>query len=77
VKEEEWVELTDGKRKIIMPRREMVNLAQRISRVLAGAKRIDPPIDVNSRTGRNVKREPLFHATVLRPKGPGIEIDLC
>jgi len=35
VKEEEWVELTDGKRKIIMPRREMVNLAQRISRVFA------------------------------------------
>jgi len=24
---EEWVELTDGKRKIIMPWREMVNLA--------------------------------------------------
>jgi hypothetical protein len=71
VKEEEWVELTDGKRKIIMPRREMVNLAQRISRVFASAKRIDPPIDVNSRTGRNVKREPLFHATVLRPKRSG------
>ena len=57
---EEWVELTDGKRKIIMARREMVNLAQRISRVLGTVKVIDPPLDVNLRTGRNVRTEPLF-----------------
>ena len=56
---EEWVELTDGKRKIIMPRREMVNLARRVSRVFATVKVIDPPLDVNLRTG-NVKAEPLF-----------------
>ncbi len=35
---EEWVELTDGKYKIIMPRREMVNLARRVSRVFAAVK---------------------------------------
>jgi len=46
---EEWVELTDGKRKIIMPRREMVSLARRISRVFATVKVTDPPLDVNLR----------------------------
>jgi len=57
---EEWVELTDGKRKIIMPRREMVNLARRVSRVLGTVKVIDHPLDVSLRTGRNAKTEPLF-----------------
>ncbi len=57
---EEWVELTDGKRKIIMPRREMVNLARRISRVFATVKVIDPPLDVNLRKSRNVGIQPLF-----------------
>jgi len=63
---EEWVELKlDSKRKVIMPKREMVNLAHRVSRVLATAKPVEPPIDIV--TGRNVKVEPLFEATVLRP----------
>jgi len=57
---EEWVELTDGKRKIIMPRREMVNLARRISRVFGTVKIIDPPLDVNLRKRRNAMTEPLF-----------------
>ena len=57
---EEWVELTDGKRKIIMPRREMVNLARRISRIFGTVKVIDPPVDVNLRTGTNVGTGPLF-----------------
>jgi hypothetical protein len=66
---EEWVELKlDSRRKIVMPRRELTNLAQRISRVFAPARPVKPPIDVNPRTGRNVKIEPLFEATVLRPK---------
>src|SRR5882672_10866301 len=63
---EEWVELKlDSKRKVIMPKREMVNLAHRVRRVLATAKPVEPPIDIV--TGRNVKVEPLFEATVLRP----------
>ena len=57
---EEWVELTDGKRKIIMPRREMVNLAGRISRVFGNVKVIDPPLDVNLRPDRHLRTEPLF-----------------
>ena len=57
---EEWVELTDGKRKIIMPRRVMANFARRVSRVFATVKVIDPPVDVNLRTGRNVATGPLF-----------------
>jgi len=57
---EEWVEVTDGNRKIIMPRRELVNLAKRVSRVFATVKVIDPPLDVNLRKDRNVGIEPLF-----------------
>ncbi len=57
---EEWVELTDGKRKIIMPRREMMNLARRISRVFGTVKVIDPPLDVNLRPGKDLRTEPLF-----------------
>jgi len=57
---EEWVELTDGERKIIMLRRVMVNFARRVSRVFATVKVIDPPLDVNLRTGRNVGTGPLF-----------------
>ena len=57
---EEWVELTDGKRKIIMPRHELVDLAKRVSRVFASVKVIDPPLDVNLRPGRDVRTEPLF-----------------
>jgi len=64
---EEWVELTDGKRKIIMPRREMVNLARRVSRVFATVKVIDPPLDV-SLTGRNARTEPLFGHHFLETK---------
>jgi len=70
---EEWVELTDGKRKIIMPRRKLTNLARRISRVFATVKVIDPPLDVNRRASRNVRTEPLFRhhcfdTTVSRSK---------
>jgi hypothetical protein len=67
---EEWVELTDGKRKIIMPRREMVNLWRRVSRVFATVKVIDPPLDVNLRTGKNVRSEPLFrhHCFAIKTK---------
>ena len=64
---EEWVELTDGKRKIIMPRRVMVNLARRVSRVFGTVKVIDPPLDVNLRTG-NVRAEPLFRQYCLEIK---------
>jgi hypothetical protein len=68
---EEWVELKlDSRRKIVMPRRELTNLAQRISRVFASARPVKPPIDVNPRTGRNVKIEPLFEATILRGSSP-------
>jgi len=56
----EWVELTDGKSKIIMPRRVMVNFARRVSRVFATVKVIDPTVDVNLRTARNVGTGPLF-----------------
>jgi hypothetical protein len=66
---EEWVELKlDSKRTVVMPRRELTNLAQRISRVFASARPVKPPIDVNPKTGRSVKVESLFEATVLRPK---------
>jgi hypothetical protein len=69
---EEWVELKlDSKRTVVMPRRELTNLAQRISRVFASARPVKPPIDVNPKTGRSVKVEPLFEATVLRPKKTG------
>ena len=69
---EEWVELTDGKRKIIMPRREMVNLARRISRVFATVKVIDPPLDVNLRKSRNVGihlGQPLFRHHCFKSNG--------
>ena len=72
VVKEEWVELTDGKHKIIMTRREMVNLARRVSRVFATVKVIDPPLDVNLRKGRNVGIEPLFRHHCLQNKSkPG------
>jgi len=57
---EEWIELTDGKRKIIMPRRELEILAKRVSRVFASVKVIDPPLDVNLRRGRGARTESLF-----------------
>jgi len=70
---EEWVELTDGKRKIIMPRRELVDLARRASRVFATVKVIDAPLDVNLRTGKNASTEPLFRhrcfETKTEPRG--------
>jgi hypothetical protein len=64
---EEWVELRlTPRRKVIMPRREMVNLAQRVARVLAAAKPVKPPIDGDHPTGTTMKIEALFEATVLR-----------
>jgi len=42
-------ELTDGKRKIIMPRREMGNCAAHLP-VFGTVKIIDPPLDVNLET---------------------------
>jgi hypothetical protein len=44
----------------------MVNLAQRVARVLATAKPVKPPIDEGHPTGTSVKIEALFEATVLR-----------
>ncbi len=65
---EEWVELTDGKRKIIVPRHELVDLARRVSRVFATVKVIDPPLDVNLRKGRNAMTEPLFRHRCFEAK---------
>jgi len=62
---EEWVELTDGNRKIVMPRRELTNLAQRISRIFANAKPIFVDIDARP-TGKCVAVESIFTATILR-----------
>jgi len=64
---EEWVELTDGTRKFVMPRREMVNLSQHIARVFATARPVAAPIHTNFKTGHytgRVKVESLFEATV-------------
>jgi hypothetical protein len=68
---EEWVELTlDRKRKVVMPRRELTNLAHRISRIFASARPVKSPIDVGHSRGTNIKIEPLFEASVLRGRRP-------
>ncbi len=73
---EEWVELKlDNKRKVVMSRREMVNLAQRVSRVLATAKSVDPPIGIDHPIGKNLSVEPVFEASVLRPVKQSVRVD--
>ena len=66
---EEWVELKlDSKRKVIMPRRELTNLAQRISRIFASVKVIKPPVDVDHPRGSAVMLQPLLEVTAARTK---------
>ena len=63
---EEWVELTDGQRKIVMTRRELSNLAHRVSRIFASAKPIKAPVDGCHPRGTNITIQPIFAASVLR-----------
>lgn len=63
---EEWVELQDGTRKIIMTRRELTNLAHRISRIFAHARHIEPPIDSVHLRGNALAIVPIFTASTLR-----------
>jgi len=63
---EEWVELTDGNRKIVMTRRELTNLAHRISRIFAHAKRIKPPVENEHLRGNALAVVPVFMASTLR-----------
>ncbi|SRR6266478_9890771 len=63
---EEWVELTDGNRKIVMTQRELTNLAHRISRIFAHVKYIPPPIDSDHLRGTALAVVPVFMASTLR-----------
>lgn len=64
---EEWVEVTDGNQKLVMTRRELNNLAHRISRIFASVKTAPPP-HTGAPSGRRLKRQPLLEVTVARRK---------
>ncbi len=64
---EEWVELTDGNQKLVMTRRELRNLAHRVSCIFATARPTKPPFATEPR-GLHLKRQPLLEVTVARTK---------
>ena len=63
---EEWVQLTDGNRKIVMTRRELTTLAHRVSRIFASAKVAKPPINSDHLRGNALAVVPIFTASTLR-----------
>ncbi len=64
---DEWVEVTDGNQKLVMTRRELGNLAHRVSRIFATARPAKAPFEMEPR-GLQLKRQPLLEVSVARTK---------